>query len=393
MNQPTISLSAQTAVKGNFFFFFMAWGMSLPFIAPYLKEACGFSDKIVGLVLMITPLVAFAAQPLWSYVADRTGRPALVAAGLTLAISFIYPLGSLYTTVGAISIFFFVYALFASPLVSLGDAIAFLHLEDAHRSRYAGMRVWGTLGFLLSAAAMGIIYDAIGMKYLFAVFAAAMVLSACVLMLLSSRSVPRTQPVKIPLSKIYTDRGLIIFVLIMLGAFTANQMALTLVGIYIKKLGATNAGVGWLWTVATVAEACLMPFAGRIVRRIGVKRMILIGIASIAVRCVPMAYCTAWWQLLPLAALTSLVFVMCYVGSVIFMDTSSRPELRASAQGMFGMATMNGSLVLGNGLPGFVAEQWGYRGLYLACAGLAAVSMVLMMAFIKEPPHTSGAMR
>ena len=381
----TGGLPVIAAVKGNYFFFFAAWGAWVPFLVPYLKNVCRFSDREIGVLLAIIPLVAFGAQPFWSWVADRLGRPAGVAAPLTIAVAFLFPLAVACKSVWAIGAVFFVYAIFAAPLVSLGDSIAFAVLGDEHRPRYASLRIWGSIGFTLSAAGCGALFDWIGERFLFAVFSFCMIISASLAWYIDSMHIKtqRTAPVSIRL--LYTDRRLLTVTGIMLLLFTANQMALTFIGIYAMKLGATNAGVGWIWTMSAGAEVLLLPFAPMLVRRIGVRRMILIGMASVAVRCVPLAVCTQWWQILAITSLNCLVFVMCYVGGITFIDMVTPAHLRASGQGMFGMIVMNGSYMAGNLLAGVVLEAFGFTRLYLISAALAAISVALMLALVKDP--------
>ena len=67
------------------FTYFCGLGVFFPYYTLYLHENAGLDGMQVGLVLATLPLVGAIAQPLWGYLADRTGARSriliLVAAG------------------------------------------------------------------------------------------------------------------------------------------------------------------------------------------------------------------------------------------------------------------------------------------------------------------------
>jgi MFS family permease len=193
---------------------------------------------------------------------------------------------------------------------------------------------------------------------------------------------------------LYTHRNIRFFVMAMSLAAMVSQMAFVFFGVYARSLGANNAALGWLWTVATGVEAALMPFVGGFIRRIGVKRMVVLGLAAVALRWIPTAFLTSWWQLFPLQILHGITFCLVYVGSVTFMDMEASPEVRSSAQALYA-AMVSGGRVFGGLLSGEISQQLGYRSLYVTCGLLALIALGIVAAFVKDPrtgeaPRTSG---
>src|ERR1041384_6564401 len=68
-----------------FWFVYMASvGIFYPYFSLYLKENAALSGIELGCVLAALPLIGLLGQPLWGYVADRTGARGKIVALLSL---------------------------------------------------------------------------------------------------------------------------------------------------------------------------------------------------------------------------------------------------------------------------------------------------------------------
>ena len=165
----------------------------------------------------------------------------------------------------------------------------------------------------------------------------------------------------------------------------ANQMGYVFLSIYAKDLGAQNAHLGWLWGLGTVAETLVMPFVGAFMHRIGIKKLILLGILASIIRWAGTAFATSWLTLVPFQLLHGFTFTFIFVGSVTFMDVSSPPIIRSSSQAVFGLMVMNTARIIATPLSGEIAYQFGYQTLYLSAAVMGCLSLILLAVFVNEP--------
>ena len=129
--------------------FFMTVGVSLPFMPGYFKTL-GFTGAQSGTLLAVGPLFALFMPPLWGQLADRTGRPGLILLVTSIGGSIGYALLSQATTFTQALLALSVHATFASSITSLADTLA-LHHVHRHGGTYAGIRTWGSLGFVLAS--------------------------------------------------------------------------------------------------------------------------------------------------------------------------------------------------------------------------------------------------
>ena len=134
-------------------FYFLVYagvGTWLSYFAPYLR-GLGFSGEDIGAVTMAQQLTSVPAALVWGSIGDRLGAPAralrICAGGAAVAILAL-PFARTPLQVGAALV---LAAMFGGGIVPLVDSTT----VEAVRHEYARTRLWGSLGFVVSAQAMG----------------------------------------------------------------------------------------------------------------------------------------------------------------------------------------------------------------------------------------------
>ncbi len=151
MSEPKPASAA--AIAGFYVLYFGAVGVTLPFLPAYLKSL-SLSGAQVGVLLALSPLMSLVAPPIWGHLADRSGRPDRVLTVVTLgaAVGFA-PL--LVADRFALLVACLVgYAFFNSAVTSLIDSLSIQRVALQGGS-FAYLRVFGSLGFVLSSSAFG----------------------------------------------------------------------------------------------------------------------------------------------------------------------------------------------------------------------------------------------
>ena len=206
--------------------FFAAVGSMLPYLPLYYRGV-GFALGEIGAVLGLGPLVGLAMSPAWGALSDRhRGSPwVFVAATLTaLAGVAFLALGSdrLLVIVGA--------GVLGAGMAGLTPILDARALESAggDRSGYGPVRAWGSVGYIVSVIATGLLADAAGLSALFIVFAACLVATGLIGLSLKPSAaraalVPSLRPMR-DTSRLFGRRGLGLFLLGTFLTWLGNDM-------------------------------------------------------------------------------------------------------------------------------------------------------------------------
>ncbi|MGZ6141950.1 MAG: MFS transporter, partial [Myxococcales bacterium] len=135
-------------------FYFLAYagvGTYLSYFAPYLR-GLGFSGEQIGAVSMVQQLMAVPAALSWGSAGDRLGPSRalrICAIGAALGIAAL----PLVRTPLQMGILLAIAAAFGPGIVPLVDSTA----VETVRTGYARTRLWGSVGFVVSAPAVGLL--------------------------------------------------------------------------------------------------------------------------------------------------------------------------------------------------------------------------------------------
>jgi nucleoside transporter len=297
---------------------------------------------------------------------------------------------------------FLVYALLYVPTISVTNSLAFAHLKDPAKD-FGFVRMGGTVGwiivswpfiFLLSANA--------GVHETRWVFIVAALISFA--LALYSLTLPHTPPRKdvSGLDKVAWLKALrllglpfvlILFIVTFIDSTIHNGYFVVIDG-FLQRVGISANMSMVVSSIGQVAEIVTMLILGAVLKKLGWKVTLIIGILGHALRFGIFAFFgTADWQWLIIAiqVLHGICYAFYFVTVYIFVDAVFPKDVRASAQGLFNL------LILGVGM--FVASQIfprlaaaytvngevDYHRLFLVPTGLALLGIILLAIFFRPP--------
>src|SRR3989440_1050833 len=131
-------------------------GTFLSYFAPYLR-GLGFSGEQIGTVTFAQQAVAAPAALIWGGIADRLGAPAralsICTAGTLFALCGL-PFARTPVQVGIVLV---LSASFSGAVVPLLDATTVEAVKRAAGHAYARTRLWGSIGFVVTAQGLGLL--------------------------------------------------------------------------------------------------------------------------------------------------------------------------------------------------------------------------------------------
>jgi PPP family 3-phenylpropionic acid transporter len=285
-----------------------------------------------------------------------------------------------------------VFGFFGRPLIPLTDGFVFRHIHLSGGD-YGRVRIGGSVTFIAVVGLMeflGVGGSGAGRLILIAMAVAGAV------QLVSILGLPRDRPAVAPAAKtgrrgpglrLFLARGFVMFAIAAFLGRVAMTSYYHFFSLFVKRdLGYDCPGL--LWALGPLSEIPMIYFSTRAVKRVGVKTLFALGLVGIVVRLGCFSMVTSVWQVVPLQFLHALTFGAYHTASVTYVSRLAPPDMRSSAQTVFHAVTLGFGGLVGGTVGGQIAEQFGFRTLYMVYAGVAVVALAVMLLFV---PSDRGA--
>jgi MFS family permease len=166
--------------------------------------------------------------------------------------------------------------------------------------------------------------------------------------------------------------------------FFSNLSAFYLLPLYIADLGGSEARIGWIMGVYSLAAFVFLPLVGRWMERLGIKPFLLLGGATGLLASVSFVFLT---ELSPLFSVLRILqgfgYSAFFIANLTLIAEIAPPKHRAETVGIFGISglvTMGAAPALGE----LVIHAYGYQSFFVF-ASLFAVGGVLVVITLKPP--------
>jgi DHA1 family multidrug resistance protein-like MFS transporter len=152
---------------------------------------------------------------------------------------------------------------------------------------------------------------------------------------------------------------------------------------YVTSLGASAFDLGLLMSTFSLVQFLFAPFWGNLSDRIGRKPLIAIGLAGYICSYIIMASASAIWMLFVGRVLGGMLSSATLPAAQAYVADNTTIKERGGGMGMLG-AAMGLGMVFGPGIGGLLST-FGLAAPFLFAAGLAALNLVFVLAFLPAP--------
>ncbi|HOZ49908.1 MAG TPA: nucleoside permease [Candidatus Hydrogenedentes bacterium] len=397
---------------------FFIWGAWCVTLGAYLgKQGLGFKDLQVANAYSTTAWAAVLSPFFVGMVADR-----FFPAQIVLGVLHLMGAALLYwvSTITEPAMFFWVllaYALCYMPTLALVNAISFNQMKDPS-TEFPSVRVFGTLGWIIAGLVISYVLgvalksrlpegtpvDATNYPIVMAAVAS---LVMGVYSFLLPNTPPKAKGEKVTISDILglkalglmKDRSFLVFVLGSLFICIPLAFYYSFTNMFLNEVGVAK--VAGKMTMGQMSEFFFMLVMPFFFARLGVKKMLLVGMAAWAVRYAFFAFGNAD-SLVFMFYIAILLHGVCYdfffVTGQIYVDNVAPKEIRANAQGLIALVTYGLGMVIGNFVAGKVVGHYvledgshAWRSAWLIPGGMAVVIILLFAVFFHERKQAAAA--
>ncbi len=374
-------------LSGFYLFYFATLGALVPYWGLYLKSL-DFSVSEIGELIAILMATKIVAPNIWGWIADHTGqrmkivRIASLLAALTFAGVFVshhfWWLALVMT----------VYSFFWNASLPQFEATTMNHLgSDTHR--YSGIRLWGSVGFIIAVASLGPVLESWGTALLPGVL-----LVLFIGIWLSSLLVPESaaghlQLDQQPLLKVLKRPVVFSLLLVSFLVQLSHGPYYVFFSIYMEEYGYSTSLIGRLWALGVFAEIGVFLLMPVLLPRFGARKLLLVAVLLTTLRWLLVAgfadnlVIIIFSQLLHAAS-----FGLYHVVVIFLIHRLFTGAHQGRGQALYSSLSFGAGGALGSLASGYLWSGIGPQAMYLMAAVAALCAFFVVLFGIRDLPES-----
>ena len=269
-------------LAGFYFFYFSVLGALVPYWGLYLKSI-GFTPVDIGTLMAVLMLSRIVAPNVWAYIADHRDdrmRVVRVASFLTVLLFAGVFAGTSFWWLALVMLVFSFFWHASLPLIE----VQVMHHTRHKPGAYGRVRLWGSLGFIASVAALGPVLDAAGPWWILPALIALMAGIWFYSLTLPESEMAGHMQHAGPFMKVVLRPEIMAFLLACLLMQVSHGPYYTFYSIYLEDHGYTKTVIGLLWAYAVVCEIGVFLIMPRLLARVSVRTVLMVSFALAAAR-------------------------------------------------------------------------------------------------------------
>lgn len=375
--------------------YFAHIGFFNPYLPLWLKDL-GFGLFTISLLTSVQSATRLFAPYAWGWISDHTGeRVRLMRYSATAAL--LLSLG-LWLEWGAVGLFVLLLLLFThtSSMMPMSEA-AMAHLVSQgggfDARRYGRVRLWGSLGFLVTVLLAGAWFERFGMgsfpAWTFATLAA---VAASVWWMPDHKEAVVAETVRPALAPVLRQPVVRWFFTSVFFHVLSHIFVYVFLSLYLDSLGFSKAVIGVLWAVSVLFEVAWFFTQGRWLPRLALSHWLVLAAALAALRMGLMAAWPVFLVLVVAQALNAITFAAHHTTCIALLSHHFPGRLRGRGQALYAVAGYGFPGVLGGLGGGWISARWGLDAVYTVATltALVAVACALKVARLERRGGAGG---
>ncbi len=374
--------------------YFAHIGFFNPYLPLWLKDL-GLGLVAISILTSVQASTRLFAPYVWGWLSDHTGeRVKLLRLGAAVALAFACLLWLQWSPLW-LGVVLFVMFTHTSAMMPMSEA-AMAHLVsqggEFDARRYGRVRLWGSIGFLVTVFVAGAWFEAFGMHQF-----PTMPILSLLAVLLSTLWMPdlkepahaeQERPAVWPVLRQAPVRWFFV---------SAFFHVLSHIGIYVffslylDSLGYSKTLIGLMWAVSVLVEIAWFFWQARWLPHLPLTGWLLLCALAMALR---MVLTAAWGDVLLVLvlaqALHALTFAAHHTACVALVSHHFPARLRGRGQALYTVIAYGFPGVMGGVIGGIMSERWGLASVFWASACTSVLAAVASYKVWRHH-HPAGA--
>ena len=367
-----------------YFFFFAALGAFVPYWSLYLKSL-GFSSVEIGELMAIVMASKLVAPLILGWLSDHIQKR-LIIIQLSLIITVIAFAGVLtYQSYWWLVMVMMIFGFFWNASLPLFEALTLSHLTgDTHR--YSHIRLWGSVGFIISVALLPFLIDQSGITLLPIVMLVLLTANGLSSLFVSDKTEEATEQQSAPKLSNTLKNPIVIALFLACAIQSMSHGAYyTCFSIYLEDHSYSRVTTGLMWALGVIAEVGLFIFVHRFLHRFGACLLFVLALFITSIRWVVLALWVDNFSLLIFSQLLHAASFGLFHASAIHLTHTLFPgRLQGRGQALYAGLSFGLGGALGNWLSGYAWDSMGSTWTFLASAFIALLGAIIAAKFVTK---------
>lgn len=332
-------------------------------------------------VLVGTKIIA---PNIWGWLADRSGKgiSTIRVASFLASLAFL----GVFIDSGYYWLIFvtLIFSFFWNAALPQFEAVTLSHLgDDTHQ--YSRVRLWGSIGFIVTVMGVGILLDHLGLSLLPGVIS---LLLAGIWLI--SLSVPDAKESRhdsdaIRISHIVRQPSVLVFFLVVCLVQVAHGPYYVFFSIYLEDYNYSSTQTGLLWSLGVFAEVALFVFMHRILKIISLRHILMFSVALGIIRWSLLACCVDQIGAVIVAqVLHAATFGSTHIAAIYFVHRYFPGYHRGKGQALYSSMSFGLGGMIGSYTSGVLWDSYGVATVYYAAAGLCLCAFLIALCWLEK---------
>lgn len=368
-------------LSGFYFFYFATLGGFLPFWSLYLKSN-GFNAAEIGELTAFMVGTKVIAPNLWGWIADHTGKSLRVIRIASFFATILFA-GFLYqksfqwfaiVTVG--------FSFFWNAALPQFEAATLHHLKDQPH-RYSFIRLWGSIGFIVTVLGVGHFLDLYPIDLLPWLIVGLLASIWLISLLTPEVTTAKANQAAVGIWQIVRQPEVIAFLFVYMLLQAAHGPYYVFFSIYLKQYDYSATVIGMLWSLGAGAEIIVFVLMRKLLKAVSLRRILLVsGLLSIFRWLLIARYADNINVLLGAQILHAATFGTAHVAAIHLVQNYFGHYHQGKGQALYSSLSFGLGGMLGGLYSGYAWDIYGGQLVYSFAAVLSALAYIITVIWV-----------
>jgi len=359
-------------------FFYFVYFASLAGLSPYFGlylTKLGFDPRQVGELTAIILFTKLIAPNIWGWVGDHSGlHITLVRMGsLTAAICFTGVfIGSSY---GWLALVFCCFSFFWNAILPQMEAMTLFYL-GTHSDHYSHIRLWGSIGFIVTVVTLGWVFNSITVTWLPAIILGLLCCIFLSSLLISEKKIVHAPQIQHSVWQILRQPPVLALFCCCFLLQASHGAYYTFYSIYLEQFGYNRILIGQLWALGVISEVVAFILMRHIFAHFNLHTLFIFTFALTACRWLLISFGIQIIAVIIFAQLLHAVsFGLFHAVSMQFIHRYFNGRLQARGQALYASIGFGAGNGLGSLFSGYAWQSVGPQVTFIISAALCVIAV------------------